>query len=127
MTTTTETVTGRQAQRVAMTIHSQIQRGIFWSLGASDMHATVEGEGGLGFTARILPMKRSGGRASAARRMLVQITLNGWDYYDVSVSYLERGQEVTHYSTTNVDCEQLGRLLLALDYDGQEVLNPRYL
>ena len=114
---------------VAKTIHSQIERGVLMSLGA---HNFRFGEDNLVFDARILPFTKEGKRAGQPRIMAVQVKLNGLDYYDIAVKYYSRprkgvGELVTHYETTNVDVSQLSRLLLALDYDGAAVLNPRYI
>ena len=115
---------------VAEIIRSQIQLGIFMTLGASDLgHTASTGSrdyemAGLAFTARILPFNKSGERSAMARKMSVKILLNAGDLYDIEVREIASGK--IHYSTQNVVVFDLNRTLLALDYDGEEVLNPRY-
>ncbi|MGP5652603.1 hypothetical protein [Glutamicibacter arilaitensis] len=114
---------------VAGTIRQQVEIGIFMSLGAHEFAAlTSEGrEIGLTFKARILPFTKAGKRSPRPRIMRVTVELNHLDYYDVRVLYAARGQFIAHYESSSIDAEQLSRILLALDYDGQEVLNTRVL
>lgn len=111
-------------------IRRQIGQGVLMSLGA---RAFVAYEAGLAFDATILPMTKSGKRATAARTMRVYVKLNAADYYDISVTYPRRGDRYgihapeVHYEAADVDALQLSGLLLALDYDGETVLNPRYI
>ncbi|AWY05757.1 hypothetical protein SEA_GRETCHEN_70 [Microbacterium phage Gretchen] len=124
---------------IANIIRQQIGAGVFMSLGARNLrHGSIaalpdaEALPSLTFEATILPMTKSGQRASAARTMRVTVGLNASDYYDIAVTYPQRGDRyglkdpVIHLSLQDVDCEQLARTLLALDYNGEEVLNPRY-
>ena len=112
---------------VADTIRQQVGLGIFMSLGAHEFaRLTSEGrEIGLTFKARILPFTKAGTRSPRPRIMRVTVELNHLDYYDVRVLYTARGQLIAHYESSNIDAWQLSRISLALDYDGQEVLNAR--
>ncbi|MGP4992010.1 hypothetical protein ACT3R3_14655 [Glutamicibacter sp. AOP5-B1-3] len=114
---------------VAGTIRQQVEVGTFMSLGAHEFAAlTSEGrEIGLTFKARILPFTKAGKRSPRPRIMRVTVELNNLDYYDVRVLYAARGQFITHYELGNIDAGQVSRILLALDYDGKEVLNTRVL
>lgn len=101
------------------TIREQITVGVLMSLGATDLMAdrghtkTPEPFDALTFRARILPNK-----TSAARVMRVKVTLDPSDTYSIRVTYPKRGkpfEEVVHYETSDVYCDQLARTLLALD------------
>ena len=108
---------------VSQIIHSQIDKRVLMSLGASDFGHPSDG---LIFNARILPMTKTG-RGTRARVMTVMITLDPSDTYNVKVSYAKgRFDRVTHFEETQVFAHNLDRLLLSLDYDGSEVTNPRY-
>ena len=107
----------------------QVGQGVLMSLGAHKL-GNVMNEGeieGLTFKARILPFRKDGKRAAQPRIMQVIITHNALDYYDARVIYASGQQVVTHYETTNIDAEQLPRIMLALDFDGKTALNPRVL
>lgn len=112
---------------IAATIRQQVGIGSLMSLGMHQPAAlTVDGqEAGFAFKARILPITKNGQRGSAPRIMRVCIILNAGDLYDVEVSYVVRKKEVMHYEATNVGAEQISKIMLALDYDGPQVLNPR--
>ena len=110
------------SKQIANTIASQLNRGVLWSLGASDFTAI---NSGLRFNARILPFLKNGDRGTRARKMFVEIVLNSLDYYDVRVVWFDKFDVVEHYKCENVDVFSLNSLLLSLDYDGDEVLNPR--
>ncbi len=114
---------------VAQTIKGQVGTGVLMSLGASSLRATeFYGMAGLSFTARILPFRADGQRGTAVRKMGVRVTLNSSDRYDVLVAYVGRGgARKVHYEADDVDAEMLPRLMLALDFDGESVLNPRVL
>ena len=93
---------------------------VFMSLGASQL-AAVPGRydrGGLLFTARILPFTRT------ARNMAVLVSTSPLDEIEIEVREYARG--VQHVKVEGVYIDQLARVLLALDYDGTEALNPRY-
>ena len=110
------------------TIFSQILAPVKMSLGAHNFRFGTKGD--LTFEARILPFTKAGKRAGRPRIMTVQVRLNGLDLYDTEVVYYRnsssRGstERVTHYEAT-IDVSDLNRTLLALDYDGDHVLNPR--
>lgn len=124
---------------IAHTFQRQITNGVLMSLGAHNfVHGNITATEdstplpSLAFNARILPMTKSGARGSAPRTMRVVVSLNGADLYDVHVSYRQRGDRyglkprVVHHEATDVYADELPRLLLALDYDGATVLNPRH-
>ena len=81
------------------------------------------------FQARILPFKKNGERAEAPRVMYVVVSLTPNDTYEITVSYYASHSEprADHFHATDVYAEDLSRTLLALDYDGDTVLNPRYI
>lgn len=111
------TMTGR-------TFRAAIGNGSLWSVGAHGF-ANVPGAhqlGGLAFRARILPMTKTG-RGATARTMGVLVSLTGIDDIDIEVRHAD-GTE--HARITGVYLDQLARIILALDYDGPEVTNPRY-
>lgn len=124
--------------RVGQTVLDQIGIGVLMSLGASAIrHGNVAMVPGatplpsLIFNARILPFTKGGKRGSAPRSMLVVVGLNERDLYDVLVTYKQHGDRygmkppVVHFEADDVFCDDLAALLLALDYDGITVLNPR--
>ncbi len=107
----------------------QIGNGALMSLGAHSFGSVLnDGEvEGLTFKARILPFRKNGTRAAQPRIMRVIITHNALNYYDARVIYAKGHEVVTHYEMTDVDAERLPRIMLALDFDGAEPLNPRVL
>lgn len=126
------------AHEVAQTIRSQIGAGVFMSLGASGLRSgsMAHTKGGptlpsLIFQARILPFNKNGERSERARKMYVIVSLTPADTYEITVTYNAnvgngRGPDRTdHYHATDVYAEDLSRILLALDYDGETALNPR--
>lgn len=125
-------------RETANIIRQQIETGVLMSLGARGFrHGNVAAVPGatplpsLVFTATILPMTKNGTRGTAARTMTVTISHNAADYYDVHVTYPQRGDRygikppTVHFEAEDVDASNLSRLLLALDYNGNTVLNPR--
>ena len=116
------------AQEVGNTIWKQIPVGVKMALGVHDVFFTSKGEDhGIACQIKILPFLKSGKRGRSARNVRMDITLNGLDLYDISVGYFSKNLQWTeHFSATNIDAESLPRLLLALDYDGETVTNPRY-
>ena len=112
-------LTRQRSQEIASTIRSQCQSGVLMSLGARNYVATPNG---LRFHATILPMRKDGTRGTRPRTMEVEIALNGRDYYDIAVVCGEK----VHAELKDVDVATLNRALLSLDYDGDEVTNPRY-
>lgn len=116
-------------QQIAATIRDQITPGVLMSLGAHKLGYINDDEevaGGLRFVASILPFNKNGERAARPRLMTVVVTLTYADLYDISVVYPRKHEAVTHYQASGVYCYQLAKLLLALDWDGDEILNPRY-
>lgn len=114
---------------IAVEIKRQIGPGSLMSLGAHDFRAAgpvVSGErGGLDFAVRVLPFRADGTRGTAPRIMRCRVTLTGADDYKVRVAYLNRHNIVTHYEGDGFYADQLPALMLALDYNGPTVLNPR--
>ena len=110
------------------TIFSQILAPVKMSLGAHNFRFGAKGD--LAFDARILPFTKAGKRAGQPRIMTVLVKLNSLDLYDIEVVYYRTSsrygsaERVTHYEAT-IDVSDLNRTLLALDYDGDHVLNPR--
>lgn len=132
MTTTTDprpVYDMARAAEVAATIKRQIDRNVLASLGAHDFLSTCMdgGSPALAFRARILRMKADGTRSTQVRNMHVLIWLTDRDDYGIRVSFIERFQLVKHYEASGIYADRLSRLLLALDFDGDTVLNPRYL
>lgn len=153
MTTNTETIqktTGSMRAQMSheakselhtftFSLRAQVSVGAFMSLGAHNFgayYAAAVGSDATGysfydptmsFDARIIRMAKTGGRGEQVRNMRVDITLNALDYYDVLVTYPVGGKTVVHYEGHDIDASSIGRILLALDYDGDEVLNPRYI
>lgn len=121
------TTTAAQYQEVAKIIRQQFTLMGLMTLGASNLRVMGAQEGGLAFVARILPFNKSGKRAQAARKMMVTIVLNAMDEYEVEVFYYDKdGNKVVHYEN-NRQGPDLERFAVALDYDGDTVLNPRYM
>lgn len=125
-------------REIANTIRQQITGGVLMSLGARNFRAgtiankDAVAQPGLIFDATILPMTKSGARGTAPRTMSVTVALNAADYYDIRVTYPQRGDKyglkdpVVHYEASDVDAFTIQRLMLSLDYDGDTVTNPRY-
>ena len=112
-------MTTTQDQSIGIEILHQISWGVKASLGFSK---PVTVHNGVSFSARILPMRKDGTRGTRPRIMDVTIVLNGMDYYDITVTC----GDTTHVAINDVDCFSLNRALLSIDYDGTDVLNPRY-
>lgn len=111
-----------RSREIASTIKKQVNTMTYMSLGASNFTAI---NGGLRFNARILPFNADGSRSSKPSNMIVEIRLNGHDYYDVQVHRIKDFRASTHFEQENVDASSLDRLLFSLDYNGDTVLNPR--
>lgn len=124
--------TTEERAAVADIIRNQIERGVFMTLGATNLgHTSTEMDRGysmcaLVFVARILPFKKNGKRSERAKKMAVEIALTANDTYDIHVFHMVRGERVTHFKREDVYVFDLNATLIALDYDGDEVLNPRY-
>lgn len=112
-------------QAVANSFATATTPGVMWSLGTM-YRAAVPGEyqlGGLVLVARILPL-RHGIRREKPSRMAIMVSLNVMDTIDVTVTEIASGRE--HVRVRDVYIDQLQRVMLALDFDGREPLNPRY-
>ena len=127
------------SREIASTIRHQITPGVLMSLGAHDIGAgrIAHEQGGpmlpsLIFKALILPFNKNGERSERPRKMYVIVSLTPADTYEITVTYNAnvgngRGTDRTdHYHATDVYAEDLARVLLSLDYDGDTVTNPRY-
>lgn len=134
------TSTQIDTREIANTIRQQITVGVLMSLGAHDIGAArmAHEQGGpmlpsLVFKALVLPFNKNGERSERPRKMYVIVSLTPADTYKITVTYNAnvgngRGPDRTdHYHATDVYAEDLSRTLLALDYDGDTVLNPRYI
>lgn len=121
------TTTKDEAVETAQTIRSLIGAGPLMSLGAHGFGFTAKERGGLIFSAIVLPFTLKGARGTGPRRMHVEIILTAKDTFDVRVSWLRKFEIVEHYRESDVYGDRLARLMLSLDYDGEDVLNPRYI
>ena len=110
--------------QVAETFREALGLGAFMALGGSNATAVPGANrlGGLLFTARILPMTKNG-RGQTARRMAIMLSLNANDLIDVQVVEIASGK--VHFQEDDLYVFMLERVLLALDWDGDEVMNPR--
>lgn len=113
------------------TVRSLIDSGVLMSLDARDFCTNATATA-LIFDATILPMTKAGNRSSAPRTMTVTISVSAErdGCFDLEVTYLGRGlakfeDPIVHYSGVALLAD-LNATLLALDYDGAEVLNPAY-
>ena len=116
------TYTREEARPTAEAARRQIGWQGLATLGASDLAVVRDPMPGLTFLARIHPFTKTGKRAGRARVMRVFVTINHLDLWDVKVEL--DGEE--HYAVTDVYAGDLQKLMVALDYDGPEVVNPRY-
>ena len=108
---------------ISQTVYSQIDKRVLMSLGASNFGHFSNG---IMFDARILPMTKKG-RGTRARIMSIMVTLDSSDTYSIKVTYAKgRFDRVTHFEESQIHTPSLNRILLSLDYDGDEVTNPRY-
>lgn len=110
-------------QSISQILYSQIDKRVLMSLGMTNLFGLTDG---IMFEARILPMTQKG-RGARARVMQVTISLDATDTYSIKVTYAKgRTGRVTHFKESGVYAHNLNRLLLSLDYDGEEVTNPRH-
>lgn len=124
----TSKYTPQQVVDIATEIRNQINVATLMSLGATEIRpASPMGDDrpGLAFIARILPFNSTGRRAARPRRMRVFILLDPSDTYSVAITHSHASRTVTHLKRSGIHADQLNRMLLALDYDGPEALNPR--
>lgn len=113
----------KYASQIANEIKSQWTLGGLMTLGAREFTFVLQGLGNLIFKASILPMKKDNERADKPQGMMIVTELTVMDDYKVYVIDT-KGQ--VHYEQTGLYFDDLQRLALALDYNGEEVLNPRY-
>lgn len=109
----------------------------FAALGASKLSA-IPGKykmGGLGFQAKILPL-RNGKRSTQPRKMQVILSLTPGDGIEMDIYYPKRKAKgadefdpisyTKHASTKEFYVSELQRVLISVDYDGDEAFNSRY-
>lgn len=130
------TATAVTNREIANTIRKQITPGVLMSLGAHDIGSAhmAHQQGGpmlpsLVFKALILPFNKNGERSERARKMYVIVSLTPADTYEITVTYNGNAQgpgRTDHYHATDVYADDLSRVMLSLDYDGDTVTNPRY-
>jgi hypothetical protein len=122
------------AHEVAAEISRLIQTGVKMSLGfhSAAVSSNEPGTGlflpGYTFLAKIIAFRKDGTRGSSARIMRVTVTLNSNDLYNIDVRYAARRSVVgdtVHFQLDDIYASMLNKFLLALDYDGDAVLNPR--
>lgn len=116
----------KEHRHTANDLRRAIGPGVLGSLGATDL-ATVPGShqcGGLMFTARVLPLTKSGARGTQPRKRAVMVSLTPADEINVEVREIARKTKHAHIEGIYID--QLARAVLAIDYDGPTALNPRY-
>lgn len=115
------------ADVTAGAIFNQIEDGVKMSLGMHNPSVIHTPSPGLTFLVRILPFRKDGTRGLSARVMRVTITQNPSGWFDVLVSYqIRRAGDKIHFKRTDVHPKDLNELMLALDYDGLTILNPRW-
>lgn len=104
----------------AEVIRSQVNPMVLMSLGASEFVSTEANEGrpALAFWARILPFNAKGKRLSRPAKMRVCIELTPADLYDITVVHSKAGECGVHFEMEGVGAEDLNRVLLSLDSDG---------
>lgn len=109
------------------TVQTLVETGVFMSLGARNFRTDAEASS-LVFDATVLPFLKDGTRGQRPRTMCVQIGVSTHrdGGFHVAVSYADKGVSKTHCNLDYVAIEDLNRTLLALDYDGDEALNPDY-
>jgi len=74
------------------------------------------------FTGRILPFDKEGTRLRKAEKMKIRIILTPLDEYNITVT---RANGEEFLALEGIYCFQLAKMMMALDYDGDQVLNPR--
>ena len=101
-------------------IRSQINPMVLMSLGASELVSSEANEGrpALAFWARILPFNAKGKRLSRPAKMRVYIELTPADLYAITVVHSKAGEYGVHFEMEGVGAEDLNRVLLSLDSDG---------
>lgn len=123
----TDETTRTEHLHTASVFRQALGIGGLMTLGASDIHAVpgMHGLGGLALTARILPMRTDGTRSGRPAIMGIMISLTGADTIDVDVRHGDTAR--IHAQIRDIYIDDLARVALALDYDGDEILNPRYM
>lgn len=104
-------------------IRKRIGLGVLMSVGARNLR---DGEDSLTFEATILPFDDNGIRSERPRKMTVTVIEHSVETFGVYVSYESRGVTVTHFQSDRIPAARLSRTLLALDFDGDQPLNPRF-
>lgn len=129
-TTTKTKAIDPRAIETADYFRKAIQVPVFWALGVDPktfvaLPANRDYDGGLKFTARILPFTQDGQRSERARLMDVSVHLTWTDEIDIEVRH--RGNGKLHAEMKAIFIDQLNPALLALDWNGDEPFNPRYI
>lgn len=103
--------------QVASTIRDQIGLGVLMALGAHGLrYTTHKTRPALAMNVKLLPFNADGTRSRQPRIMHLVVALNGNDYYDIVVTYLNRKREqVVHETATDVDVSSLRSVLLGFD------------
>ena len=111
-------------------IREHIEVGALMTLGAHKIrHWDHDGKSVVEFIARILPIRKDGQRGTRPRNMRVQI------YQDpvfpeelaLCVGYYTANRYTSHLLKRRIEPKNLSSFLMALDCDGDDVLNPRIL
>ena len=109
-------------ENVAKVIRAQMGMTPLLMLGAQDFTTVRGNEPGLEFTGRILPFDKEGTRLRKAEKMKIRIILTPLDEYNITVT---RANGEEFLALEGIYCFQLAKMMMALDYDGDQVLNPR--
>lgn len=119
-----ETLEGRR-ERLAASIPEVIGRPVLETLGARRVEVCGEIAPVWSCDVRLIPFRRDGRRGLRHRWMRLQVTmLEGLDAFDVFVHYYASGRYRGHCSSFGVPAEDLGRFVMSLDWDGDELTNP---
>ena len=109
-------------QQQTQTFTSEQDADRIYELGAQDFTTVRGNEPGLEFTGRILPFDKEGKRLRKAEKMKIRIILTPLDEYNITVT---RANGEEFLTLEGIYCFQLAKIMMALDYDGDQVLNPR--
>lgn len=109
------------------TVKSLVETGVFMSLGARNFRTDPEAST-LIFDATVLPFRKDGTRSERPRKMQVQVGVSESrdGGLSVAVGYADKDVPKVHCAVDYVAITDLNKTLLAIDYDGDEALNPEY-
>lgn len=82
------------------------------------------GRGGIYFIGELIPFISEDVRGEEVAAVAVMVSVTPLDEIDVEVREIHSGKE--HAKIEGIYIDQLARVLLGLDYDGKELLNPAY-